>query len=393
MKKEILNIEVQDFINSNLNSDINKLLLGKSPFAGISTKDLAQQIDSKKRSEKKLPTWFKTPGIFFPPKLNIEQASSESTARYKAELIRGNTLADLTGGFGVDDYFFAKRTVEVQHIELNEELSAIARHNANILGVPNIKFACQDSIEFLHKTDQQFDTIYIDPARRVQSQKVFLLKDTEPDVISNLPLLLAKAKRVIIKTSPLFDIQSGLWELQHVSEVHVVSVKNDCKELLWVIDKDFTGEPTIHCCAINGEEYQKLRFALPAEREIQDISYSAPLAYLYEPDVSVLKAGAFKSVAKEFTLSKLHKNTHLYTSQDIKDNFTGRIFRVEDCFSYKAFGKGNNLKKANIISRNFPLSAEELKKKHKLQDGGDDYLIFCTDPKGELLSLRCSRLK
>lgn len=393
MNKELLTTEVQEFIDANLHSDINKLLLGKSPFPGITTKELAQQIDSKKRSEKKLPTWFNTSGIYFPPKLNIEQASSEPTARYKAELIRGNSLADLTGGFGVDDYFFSKRSNEVVHIELNAELSAIAQHNAAILGADNIKFLNEDSIEFLRQENQHFDTIYVDPARRLQSQKVFLLKETEPDVVTNLSLLLSKANRIIIKTSPLFDIQSGLSELQNVSEVHVISVKNDCKELLWVIDKGFAGEPTIHCCAINAESDQRFDFNLSDERAIQDLNFSSPQLYLYEPDVSILKAGAFKSIAKAFDMFKLHKNTHLYTSQAINEIFIGRIFQVETCYSYKAFGKEKVLKKANVIARNFPLSAEELKKRHKIQDGGDDYLVFCTDPKGELLCIKCSRLR
>ena len=392
MNKNILDTDVQKFINDHLNDDINKLLLGKSPFPDLTTRDLAQQIDSKKRSEKKLPLWFNTPDIFFPPKLNVEQASSELTAAYKSKLIKGSTLADLTGGFGVDDYFFSKSTDKVYHFELNEELSEITKHNSTLLGASNIEFIVADSIEYLKNSSLTFNTIYVDPARRVQSKKVFLLKDTEPDVVSNLSLLQQKSERIIIKTSPLFDIQSGLNELQNVSEVHVVSLKNDCKELLWVIDKEFNGEPEIICAALGNSIEQEFKFKLSEEREISLNTYAAPSNYLFEPDVALLKAGAFKSVALKYNVSKLHQHTHLYTSENICPNFIGRTFEVKNVFSYKQFAKENSLKKANIICRNFPLSPEELKKKHKIQDGGEGFLIFCTCTKNELIVVQGIRL-
>jgi len=392
LNKNILDTDVQKFINDHLNDDINKLLLGKSPFPDLTTRDLAQQIDSKKRSEKKLPLWFNTPDIFFPPKLNVEQASSELTAAYKSKLIKGSTLADLTGGFGVDDYFFSKSTDKVYHFELNEELSEITKHNSTLLGASNIEFIVADSIEYLKNSSLTFNTIYVDPARRVQSKKVFLLKDTEPDVVSNLSLLQQKSERIIIKTSPLFDIQSGLNELQNVSEVHVVSLKNDCKELLWVIDKEFNGEPEIICAALGNSIEQEFKFKLSEEREISLNTYAAPSNYLFEPDVALLKAGAFKSVALKYNVSKLHQHTHLYTSENICPNFIGRTFEVKNVFSYKQFAKENSLKKANIICRNFPLSPEELKKKHKIQDGGEGFLIFCTCTKNELIVVQGIRL-
>ncbi|WP_207421442.1 THUMP-like domain-containing protein [Desertivirga brevis] len=393
MNKEILNSEAQRFINDHLNTDINKLLLSKSPFKALSSAELAQQIDGKKRSEKKLPTWFNTPGIYYPPKLNIEQASSEQTAAYKSRLVLGKTLADLTGGFGVDDYFFSQKVEKVSYFERDEELSAITKHNSGILGARNIEFIVGNSIECLKSSNSQFDTIYVDPARRVQSKKVFLLKDTEPDVVENLPMFLERAARTIIKTSPLFDIQSGLNELYNVSEIHVISVKNDCKELIWVIDAAFEAEPVVHCAALSSGVEQNFSFTLSAEKELKQVDFSMPSNYLFEPDVALLKAGGFKSISNQYKLSKLNVNTHLYTSKDPMPGFIGRSFEVKDVKTYSQFSKDNKIKKANIISRNFPMSPEELKKKHKVQDGGEDFLIFCKGPSDNLLTIHTIKVQ
>jgi len=392
MNKAILKSDIQFFINANLNQDLNKILLSKSPFKDLNTKDLAQQIDGKKRCEKKLPLWFNTPEIYYPPKLNIEQSSSELTAEYKSKLVKGETLIDLTGGFGVDVLFFSKKVKEAFYVERNEELSDIAAHNSTVLGATNITFVKADSIDYLLQTDKTFGTIYIDPARRIQSQKVFLLKDTEPDVVLNLPLFLSKASRIIIKTSPLFDIQSGLRELTNVSEIHVVSVKNDCKELLWVIDRDFSGEAKIIAACLSQNERQLFSFQISDEKQLHLSTYSYPLKYIYEPDVAILKAGAFKSITERFNIAKINVNTHIYTSNTVIYPFPGKVFELKSLFTYKDWAKENSIKKANIISRNFPLSPDELKKKFKLQDGGEDFLIFCTGSTNHLIVIEARKV-
>ncbi len=391
MNKHILNTEVQQFIRRYQDDTPSDIALQKSPFPEVSSAELAVQIDGRKRCQKKLPLWFNTPNIYYPPKLNIEQSSSELTAEYKSRLIKGDTLADLTGGFGADACYFAKRAKEVVHIEQNKELSEIAGHNSEALGIKNISFIQTDSIRFLESTDKVFDTIYIDPGRRIQTKKMFLLKDTEPDVVANLSLLLSKARRIIIKTSPLFDIQSGLKELQQVSEVHVISVKNDCKELLWVIDKGFEGEARIHCTALNNEGEKNLLFFYSEERAISIGHFSDPKPYLYEPDVALLKAGCFKLIAERFNILKIHPNTHLYTSDLPVNDFAGKVFKTVAVFEYKAFSKNKGARKANVISRNFPLSVDELKKKHRLRDGGDSYLIFTTGQSGKLIVIEAER--
>jgi hypothetical protein len=374
----ILQPEVQHFINAHLKDDAGKIALSKSPFPHVTPRELAEQIASKQRSEKKLPSWFRTPGILYPPKLSVEQCSSELTAQYKSELVQGGNLADLTGGFGVDAFYFAKKAKQVIHCEQHAELSKIAEHNAKVLETTNIEFVCADSMQYLRESEQHFETIFIDPSRRIQTKKVFLLRDTEPDVVSNLPLLLERSSRVIIKTSPLFDIQSGLNELSEVSEVHVISLKNDCKELLWVIDRGFSDEPVIIATALDARSRKSFQFRLSDERRLHLDSYVSPQAYLYEPDVALLKAGCFKTMAQRFDLSKLDANTHLYTSNELKSDFIGKVFVVNSVQNYKTFIKSNVIKKANIITRNFPLSPDELKKKHKLTDGGEQYLIFTT---------------
>ena len=390
MNKAILSPEVQQFLEENLHTDVNRIALKKSPFADVSSRELAEQIDSKSRTEKKLPLWYLTPGIYFPPKLSIEQASSQVTAEYKSSLIKGGRLADLTGGIGVDSYYFSKRA-DVWHVELNGELSEIARYNARILGADNITFINDDSIRYLQTSAEKFDTIYIDPSRRVKTQKVFRLADCEPDVVSNLSLLLEKGSRVIIKTAPLLDLRAGLKELDHVKEIHVVSVKNDCKELLWILEKDFSGEPQIICSTLN-EERQEFRFTLSEERDFKIGTYAEPSGYIYEPDVALLKAGCFKLLTKAYTLDKMHPNTHLYTSKDLKDDFMGRKFQLLEKWEYKAFQASRPLIKANVICRNFPLSPEEVKKKNKLKDGGDDFLLFTTAPKDNLTVLHCKKV-
>ena len=392
MNPEILNPEVQEFINANLREDITRILLKKSPFENVTSKELAGQIESKVRCEKKLPTWFNSPGIYYPPRISIEQASSEETARYKSAFLRGNNIIDLTGGFGVDSFYFAKEASNVIHCESNKELSEIAAHNASVLGITNIRFIQADGMAYLRETHEEFDTIYVDPSRRVNSRKVFRLADCEPDVASNLDLLRKKASRVLLKTSPLLDIQAGLNELDRVTEIQVVSLGNDCKELLWTIDRDIKEEDVKICCT-SLEPLMQYRFSLPDERNFRIHTYSVPLRWIYEPDVSLLKAGCFKLITRDFNLKKLNINSHLYTSDEINNTFIGRIFQLKSQWSYKNFLSSAPVSRANIISRNFPLTADEIKRQSKLKDGGDEYLIFTKGPSDELLVLNCERIQ
>lgn len=384
MNKEILDEAVQDYINLNLHNDVNKIALSKSPFKNISSAELANQIAAKKKSEKKLPTWFSTSKIYYPSTLSIEQTSSEVTAKYKLRLAIGDNLIDLTAGFGVDAYYFAQAVKEVTHCEINTDLSSIAKHNAQQLNAKNINFEALNGLDYLEKTKLIFSTVYIDPARRAEKGKVFLLKDCTPDVVCNLDKILAKTDRLIIKTAPLLDITAGLAELKWVSEIHILSVKNECKELVWVIDKDFVGEIKIIAVTLNNFE-KKFSFLL------SEINKNAVYAdaistddYLYEPDAALLKSGAFNLIGQKYGLKKLHQQTQLYTSQKIESTFPGRIFKVNSII------KGNELKKqkdlcGNVIVRNYPAKAEELVKKFKIKSDKDVFLIFTKSINNELI--------
>lgn len=392
MNKAILDQEVQEFIRKNISKDIVEISLGKSPFPNVSSKELAEQIDSKKRSEVKLPLWYNTDYIYYPSKIAMEQCSSQTTAKYKAALVSGESVIDLTGGLGVDAFFFSKRAKHVVHCEINNELSAISSYNAEVLGA-EIIYVRANGLDHLESSEEVFDTIYVDPSRRVSSRKVFLLKDCEPDIISNKDLLLGRSSRLLIKTAPLLDIQSTIRELGSVSQVHVLSIKNECKEVLYVIDRAFSeNDPPIICAILDDRENLTFKFKMSEERELNLDTYSEPLSYLYEPDVALLKAGCFKLITSHFKVKKIHQHTHLYTSDDPDSKFPGRKFKIIKPWSYSAFLKRQQFTKANIICRNFPLTPENIRKKLKIKDGGEEYLLFCKGSNNELLAVHCERI-
>lgn len=392
MNLNILNTNTQEFISSNLKSNSSDLLLKGIPFNDIDQKLIIEQIEAKKRSEKKLPTWFSTKNIYYPNKLNIEQTSSEVTAKYKADLVSGKSLIDLTGGFGVDAYYFSKAIESVTHCEINHELSKIVSHNFKVLNTSNIECLNENGIDALKKIDQQFDWIYIDPSRRDNSKnKVFLLSDCAPNVKTFQGLFFKYAKNVMVKTSPLLDISATKNDLEHVKQLHIIAVNNEVKELLWILERDFEGELEIKTVNLRKDENEIFEFIYNDEyAAIAD--YSEPLTYLYEPNSAVLKAGAFNIVANTLKVTKLHKHSHLYTSNELM-TFPGRRFKIEKVipFNKKEFAK-LGIKKANVTTRNFPISVSDIRKKLKIKDGGNAYLFFTTNIQNEKVILICSKI-
>ncbi|WP_375236308.1 class I SAM-dependent methyltransferase [Winogradskyella sp.] len=385
----ILNTEVQNFINANLNEDISKLLLNGISFSEIEAKDIIKQIEAKKSSKKKLPTWFNSKNIYFPNKLNIEQTSSEVTANYKANLVSGNSLIDLTGGFGVDAYYFSKRIKNVIHCEINKSLSEIVKHNYKTLNINTIECLNENGIEALKHIDRPFDWIYIDPSRRDDTKKkVFLLSECIPNIKTFQGLFLKYANNVMIKTSPLLDIKATLNDLKQIKELHVIALENEVKELLWVLERDCKTEFIIKTVNLTKQSKQEFEFSF--ENESNEIAeYTGPIAYLYEPNAAILKAGAFNSVSTQLNIPKLHKHSHLYTSNTLID-FPGRRFKIEKSipFNKKIFAK-EKISKANVTTRNFPISVGEIRKKLKIKDGGDIYLFFTTDLNNIKIILVC----
>ncbi len=391
MNTDILNIEIQEFINSNLDSDITSLLLKGVHFEGVDTKAIIEQIEAKKRSKKKLPTWFNSKNIYYPNKLNIEQTSSEVTANYKANLVSGKSLIDLAGGFSIDAYYFSKQINKVVHCEINSELSEIVKHNYKTLDVSNIECVSESGIDVLKRLDKPFDWIYIDPSRRDDvKQKVFLLSDCTPNIKTFQGLFFKYASNVMIKTSPLLDLSATLSDLKYVKEIHIIAVNNEVKELLWILERNYEGKVVVKTVNLQKDKVQNFKFIFE-EESIAKVEYSKPLAYLYEPNSAILKSGAFNSISGILNISKLHKHSHLYTSKELID-FPGRRFKIEKLipFNKKFFAK-EKIYKANITTRNFPLSVNDIRKKLKIKDGGSVYLFFTTDIDNEKLILICSK--
>ena len=387
MNKFILDIEVQQYISEHINADVHKIALSKSPFKEVSAKELSTQIKARKKAEKKLPTWFQQKGIYYPEPLSIEQCSSETTAAFKASLIKSGKVIDLTGGFGVDSFYFAKKAKSVLHCEINDELSQIAAHNATVLQVNNMAFLSGDGIAYLKSTEETFDTIYIDPARRSDAGKVFMLKDCTPNVVEHLELLL-KGSRVIIKTSPLLDITAGLKELKHVTAVHIVSNKNECKELLFVLEKDVQTPISIISTTLND---RVKTFSFLNEEKVSPVIADQILDYIYEPDVALLKSGGFNMIGQKYKLEKLEAQTQLYTSNELKTEFPGRIFKVEALVS-PADLKKIKILQGNVLVRNYPDQADQLTRKYKIKPG-KEFLIFTQMKPSRRIIIRASILQ
>ncbi len=390
MNQEILNKNVQNFININLKSDITKLILKGSPFEQVSIQEIAAQILAKNACEKKLPTWYNSENIYYPNKLNIEQTSSEVASNYKSDLVSGENLIDITGGFGIDTYFFSQKVKSVTHCEINEDLSAIVSHNFKQLKVKNIETHPSDGIEFLKNSKGKFDWIYVDPSRRNDAKgKVFLLEDCLPNMPKNLSLLFEKTNNILLKASPILDISSAVNELEFVKEIHVVAIENEVKELLFLLKKNYAKNIDIKTINFNKEEIQKFNFNL--NEEISS-TFSEPKKYLFEPNAAILKAGAFQQISAQLKIDKLHQHSHLYTSNKLTD-FPGRKFEIKQCISYnkKQLLKLIPSKKANIAIRNFPETVAQIRKKTGLKDGGNQYLFFTTAINNKHLVLICEK--
>jgi len=388
LNKNILNTDNQLFIKNNFNTDISSLLLKKLTFEDVTKQELIEQIEAKKRCQNKLKTWYSTPYIYYPNKLNIEQTSSETTAEYKANLVSGKSLIDLTGGYGVDCFYFSKKITTVIHCEINQSLSKIATHNYKQLKCDNIKTITGNGIEYLKNTLENFDWTYIDPSRRSDSKgKVFLLSDCLPNVTENIDSLFNKANNILIKTSPLLDITNGIKELTYVKEIHIVAIKNEVKELLFVLEKNYSGNISIITANINNIKTDKFSFIKTNSEPAQ---FELPQKYLYEPNSAILKSGGFNEIAIQYNLNKLHQHSHLYTNNVLID-FPGRSFEIAEVIPYnkKELKKRFKKQQINVTTRNFPKSVNEIRKELQLKDGGTTYLFFTTNIKNKKIAILC----
>ncbi|MBS1573358.1 MAG: RsmD family RNA methyltransferase [Bacteroidetes bacterium] len=377
MNKNILNSEVQEFIQQNYGVDLHQLLLRKSPFPNVSMLEIVQQVHGKKVAEKKFQ-FLLCDTIIFPPNLNLEQASSESTGKYKASQIKGKSFVDITCGFGIDAYWISKNFSNIFLVEKNTELLEIVQHNWSVLG-RDAHFINKDLHLFINENNNKYDVLYLDPARRNEHQKkVFLLEDLSPNLIEIQGKLLKIADRILVKLSPLIDIHYLAQTIENISEIHIVAVKNEVKELLVFISKSVE---RIQIKAINLESSEpEISFFLD-EISLAKAQFSEPQKYLYLPNNALLKTGAFNWISQKYSLEKLHPNTHLYTSNEKIENFPGRVLTAK-IINPKSLKKGEQY---NIISKNYPLKPEEIKKKYQLKDGGEEYIIFTQSQKGKVV--------
>ena len=393
MNFNLLNTEIQSFINDNIDNNISKLALQKNPFPEVEWISILNQIEAKTKAKLKLPTWFSTKNIVYPSKISIEQTSSEKTASYKAKIVSGESLIDLTGGFGVDDYYFANKIKRVVHCEINPELSNIVKHNFEQFDVKNINCYSGDSLRILAELKTKWDWIYLDPSRRNDTKgKVFMLQDCLPNVPEHLDLFFSYSKSILIKTAPLLDISAGLAELKNVKTIHIVAVENEVKELLWELHKEYSGK--INIKTVNITKGNESIFDFIMDDYYQTPAYSLPQKYLYEPNSAVMKSGAFYEVGSFFKLDKLHKHSHLYTNSKLI-TFPGRVFKIETSIPYhkiemKTFLEG---KQANITTRNFPDTVEKIRKKWRIKEGGNQYCFFTTNGNDTKIVLICTKIQ
>ena len=383
---DILQPHIQRFIRNHEHDDPYQLVLQSHRYPGYPIPAVVEQIRARRKAQHKLPDWYATEGILFPPLLSMEQCSSQATAQFKRNLVQGERLVDLTGGAGVDTYYLSQSFDRTDYVEQDEVLTEIAQHNFSVLGVTNIRPHTSSAEAFLHSLREPVDCIYLDPARRDdEDRRVFQLADCQPNVLELRRTLRAKARVVLLKTAPLLDIQAAIQELKVVSHVYVVAVDNEVKEVLYRLSGDQKTDPKI--IAVNLRADAEDRFSFYRSQEVQaEITHADPLTYLYEPNAALLKAGAFKLIAQRFGLSKLHPNTHLYTSDQRVPDFPGRTFWCQAVVAYQKKAVRSHLSelKANVTTRNFPDSLAAIRKKLGLKDGGDSYLFAARLAKGEL---------
>ena len=358
--------EVQQWIEENMHENIHDIAFKKSPFKDISMRDLLQQIQGRNIIKKKIPT-LNQKGILFPPKLNLEQTSSEATATHKLSIVEGKSIIDITGGLGIDCIAFANKFEEVTHIEQNKELQAMAASNFQSLGLENITSIATNGIDYLKQTKEVWDVVYIDPSRRDDAKnRVFLLEEMTPNLLEHLSLITTKAQQILIKLSPLIDISYLLQILHNISEIQVVALKNEVKEILVNIKKSNSSNTKI--TAVNLESDQT-----HFEFQIDEIdNVTSPLGkigkYLYEPNAAIQKSGGNEILGMDFNMKKLHQNTQLFTSDELHKNYPGRIFELGE----KIKNPKKELRNQSImaIHRNFPENLVTLRKKYKFTTDG-----------------------
>lgn len=397
------------FIVDNEKGDVSRLLLGKAP-QGVNLQLCCKCIQAREKMKVKAPLWYANPSLVYPFSVSVEQGSSQTTALFKQKIIaglfaesasvaesipRGLVTADLTGGMGIDSFFISQIADTHYYFERNGELSRATEYNLGQLGAGNIKFAnrdvtADDCAALRELEGKGVDILYIDPARRTQQGgKAILLQDYEPNVIELQERMFAVSRHILVKVSPMADIKLNIKHLPKTKAVYVLSVDNECKELLFLLDREHNGqEPIISCVDCNSRNGKMKSFNLTIKEEEESVAnYSNSIGkYIYEPNKAVMKGGGYKLVSTRFNCGKLAPSTHLYTSNEMTNDFPGKFFSVEEVIPFNKKTLKDVAKrypKADITARNFPLDTNSLKKLSGIKDGGDRHIFAVTLSNGD----------
>ena len=383
-----------NFVKEHAADDVQRLALEVRKYPEVDAHFALDQIAGRQKSRTKLPSWAEVDDLIFPPSVSMEQCSSEATASYKSSLVSGESLVDLTGGFGVDFSFLASRFSRAVYVERQEHLCHIAEHNFKVLGLSHVQVVNDDAEHYL-ATMPVVDLIYLDPARRDGAgNRVFRLDDCTPNVVQLLDLLLTKGRQVMIKLSPMLDVSQALRQLRGVSEVHIVSVAGECKELLLLLSAKHEGDVKIVC--VNDGQTFTYRLGEPV---VMPMQWSGELPaegdlYLYEPNASMMKAGCFGQLAQRYGLQAVAQQSHLFVAERPISDFQGRKFVVNDITTLNSKELKQKLAcitQANVAVRNFPLKAAELAKRLRLKDGGSVYIFGTRLANGKNVLLLCEK--
>lgn len=376
-----------EFLQLHWDDDPVRLLLSAAKHGGVDMVWVAQQIEGRKQARVKWPRLAEDERIWYPPRLNREQASSERLAAYKRELVASldgehRRMADLTGGFGMDAYCFSQIADTMDYVEMDAALCEVAEHNLAVLGANNVECCRADSMEWLQGRGM-YDVIFIDPARRDEKgRKVAAFEDCTPNLLDNLEMIMQHCRRLVVKASPMISIPAALEQLGLVERVDVVALKGECKEVILVLESDATGaDCVVNAVNLEADGRSEFSFTLSqeaaAEAEVRYLQ-GMPTRYLYEPNAAVMKSGGYCKIAVEYGLQKLARNTHMYASDSMIDGFVGRVFEVIEEVRPKEVAKKVAGKRAHVVTRNYPMAAAELQKKLKLQEGGELFVIGTT---------------
>ncbi len=410
--KYLLSEVEKSFIRTHKNDEVTTILLQAKKYPNLDIPALVLQIKARQKAKIKLPEWFENEEIIFPKILSVEQSSSEVTAKFKANLVSGETLIDLTGGMGVDIAYMSKHFKKALYFEQNANLLNVTKYNFEQLGIENVKFLEGDSIFYLKNNILNSSWIYLDPHRRDDTgSKVVKLQDCEPNILAIRDLLFEYTDNILLKASPMLDIDMAILDLGNVSQVYVVAVENEVKEVLFLLSKlrsddsqtaqtvssDYhmttTKEVILNAVNLTKHKITTLSFTKSEEKNAS-IKLSSPKQYLYEPNAAIMKAGGFRFVAQHSDLQKIAPHSHLYTSEELVENFQGRTFKIiAVCkLDKKEISKHLSENKANITIRNFPLTVQQIRDKLKLSDGGNEYLFATTDAQNQKIVIVCRKI-